>query len=286
MSNAKNLDWQTYESITKYIYESLGQRSGVKIVGYGSTCKKKGKSGVSHQIDVITSHTDGIHSYETAIECKYWKDKVNKETVMKLSETIEDTGKSKGIIVSKNGFTQDGIEYAKYRNIGLVELREFEKKDLQHSAPEMEIGTIDLNFSIIRKRPEILSINIGDNRKMDIKHEFDYLDYTVILQNETQRPFYDYVNDFRNEINSQNKKSEIITKSYKIPGSKLNNRRTDETLHLNEIIFSGNISETDLSRKVQINLVDKVWLIMKSIFDERTFTFSENGLIIEHKKRE
>lgn len=64
MSIANKLDWKTYESITKYIYETLGKQSGVKIKDFGSSCKAIGKSGVSHQIDVITSYTDGIHTYE------------------------------------------------------------------------------------------------------------------------------------------------------------------------------------------------------------------------------
>jgi hypothetical protein len=56
---------------------------------------------------------------------------------VKLSEIIEDTGINKGVIVSKNGFTQDGVDYAKYRNIGLVELREIEDKDLDGKRPEL-----------------------------------------------------------------------------------------------------------------------------------------------------
>lgn len=111
MSIANKLDWKTYESITKYIYETLGKQSGVTIKGYGSTCKVIGKSGLSHQVDVITSHTDGSHTYETAIECKYRKEKVNKDVVMKLVQILEDTGISKGIIVSKSGFTRDGIQF-------------------------------------------------------------------------------------------------------------------------------------------------------------------------------
>jgi hypothetical protein len=65
MSQEKNLDWKTYESITKYIYETLGREFGVKIEGHGSKCKVHGKSGDEHQIDVLTSHSDGIHIYLT-----------------------------------------------------------------------------------------------------------------------------------------------------------------------------------------------------------------------------
>src|SRR5690606_24149529 len=98
MSLANTLDWKTYESITKYIYETLGKQSGVTIKGYGNDCKVTGKSGLSHQIDVITSHTDGSHTYETAIECKCRKEKVNKDVVMKLLQILEDTSIMKGII--------------------------------------------------------------------------------------------------------------------------------------------------------------------------------------------
>lgn len=50
---------------------------------------------------------------------------------MKLSEIIGDAGIHKGVIISRSGFTQDGIEFAKHKNIGLVELREIEENDLE-----------------------------------------------------------------------------------------------------------------------------------------------------------
>jgi hypothetical protein len=119
MTKAHSLDWKKYEAIAKYIYETLGKQSGVKIKGYGSNCWVTGKSGVAHQIDILATHSDGIHEYQTAIECKYWKEKINKDIVMKVYDITEDAGLNKGVIVSRSGFTQDGIEYAKYRNIGL-----------------------------------------------------------------------------------------------------------------------------------------------------------------------
>lgn len=283
MTETSKLDWKKYEAITKYIYETLGHQAGVIVKGYGSNCKVIGKSGLSHQIDVITSHTDGGHTYETAIECKYRKEKVNKDVVMKLVQILEDTGISKGIIVSKSGFTRDGVEYAKFKDIGIVQLREHEEKDLSDTPNKMDIGTIDLNIRVRRTRPKILSIDIGENRKIDIKQEFDYFDFTVMLDNGNQIPFYTYVNDFRMEVNRLNAKAKPLTRMYKIPGSKLFNRQSKETLSLDEIIFAGQITESDDIRNLQFNIVDKVWLIMKSIFDERRFSFSENGMILEHK---
>jgi hypothetical protein len=288
MSTANTLDWKTYESITKYIYETLGKQSGITIKGYGNGCKITGKSGVNHQIDVITSHSEGSHTYETAIECKYWKKKVSKDIVivMKLVQILEDTGINKGIIVSKSGFTRDGIQYAKHTNIEIVHLREYEEKDLKGNSHQIDIATLDLNIKIHRTRPEIISIDIGDNRKIEIKDEFDYFDFTIILKNGNQVAFYDYVNDFRKQINRLNDKAKPLTGKYKIPSSKLLNRQTGEKIDLDEILFTGQLTESDEDRNLNYTIVDKVWLLMKSIFDERTFSFSESGLIMEHKKKD
>jgi len=278
------LDWKTYESITKYIYETLGKQSGVKIKGYGNSCIAIGKSGVTHQIDVLTAHSDGIHTYQTAIECKYWKDKVNKDIVMKLSETIKDTGINKGIIVCKNGFTQDGLEYAKYRNIGLVELREIEEKDLGENPREIEIADLEIRLRANITRTVILNIDIGDDRNIEIKDEFHFFNFFIKKEDESHTPLVTYINNFRKEVNLQNKMSEKVTKHYKISNGTLFNRETKESLKINGITFTGQLSEIDASRNVKFTLVDQVWLIMKSIFDERTFSFSENGAIKETKK--
>lgn len=284
MSHEKNLDWKTYESITKYIYETLGKEFGVKIKGHGNSCKVIGKSGNEHQIDVLTSHSDGIHTYLTAIECKYWKEKVNKDIVIKLSGIIEDSGIHKGIIVCKNGFTQDGINYAKYKNIELVELRELGENDLNESPKEIYIGDIELHIKTSIKRTEILNIDIGDNRNIDVKNEFDYFNFIVIREDGSPIPLFTYITEFRKDVNPGNEKTEMLTKHYQIPKGILYNRETKETLKINGITFTGQLRETGDNKNLKFRLVDKVWLIMKSIFNERTFTFTESGLIKENKK--
>lgn len=284
MSTANKLDWKKYESITKYIYETLGMQSGVTIKGYGSTCIVKGKSGVSHQIDVLTAHSDGIHTYETAIECKYWKDKVNKDIVMKVSSIIEDAGISKGVIVTKSGFTKDGVEYAKFKNIGLVELRESTDKDYESTPKEIEIATLQINLNITATRPKLLQINLGNNRNLDVQDEFDLFNYYILLRNGKRVPFYDYVTDFRLNIADQKEMDIEITKSYKLPKSHLFRRGISESIQFDEVTIIGKLTQNDYNKDLEFTLVDKVWLLMKSIFDERTFSLSENGLIIEHKK--
>jgi len=144
------MDWKQYEAVTKYIYETLGKDYGVKIVGHGNTCKVHGKSGVWHQIDVLSSHSNGVHIYKIAIECKYWDKSIDKDVIMKAAEIVEDAALSKGVIVSKLDFTQDATDYARYRNIGLVELREMKAKDWTDRPHVMILNSQRLHPEITR----------------------------------------------------------------------------------------------------------------------------------------
>lgn len=113
MSDKSELDWKEYEAITQYIYGALGAQYNIKVKAYGRDCKIKGKSGVEHQVDVLTEQFDGERPLLTAIECKYWNKKVNKDVVMKLAETMLDSDIASGIIVCKTGFTKDTVTYTK-----------------------------------------------------------------------------------------------------------------------------------------------------------------------------
>ena len=147
------MNWENYEEITSYIYEKLGEDQKVNIDCYGRNCRIKGKSGVFHQFDVVASHSIGLHNYKTAIECKYWKTKVPKDTIMKLNETISDCSVDKGVIVSKSGFTPDAINFARFCGISLVELRQPTNEDWE--------GRIkDINITMHAIVPEIYDYHI------------------------------------------------------------------------------------------------------------------------------
>ena len=117
------MNWQSYEKLVKDIYEQLGRSAGVRVESWGRLCKVEGKSGVRHQIDVLTAHSDGVHEYKTAIECKHWNKKIDKDAISKLLVILEDTKIEKGVVVSQFGFTPDARKLAEYKNISLVELR-------------------------------------------------------------------------------------------------------------------------------------------------------------------
>jgi len=271
------MDWQEYEAITKYIYETLGKEAGVKIDGHGKDCKVKGKSGVEHQIDVLTSHSDGIHIYKTAIECKYWKDTVNKDIIMKVAEIIEDAAINKGIIVSKQGFTDDAISYAKYKSIGLVELREIEEKDWE-GRPRI------LNIKTWRRRPEVTKVIIIPslfNRSEQDHERVQPEIMTVKKYDGKEISMSDYVNEFIREIHSH-PVNKVIEKKIFIPMSQLTNNQTKKTIFIDGFVMKGVLTEKNIDLKW--HPVDEIWLIMKAIFENKSFTISRKGIINEDKK--
>jgi len=285
MPRTNELDWKKYEALTKYIYETLGTQTGVKIEGFGNNCKVTGKSGVAHQIDVLTSHSDGVHSYRTAIECKYWKEKIDKTIVMQVSEIISDTGIEKGVIVSKNGFTKDGLEYARFNGIRLVELSEAGDNGSSEKPEILDIGSIIVRTSVTMRRPEILSTIIDYVEEVSIeKEEINIYHTTVILSNGTQIPFTEYTKAFQDELHHQNKPFQSITKRYEIEGGSLFNKMTNTLTKIKSVTFAGVLKKSDENSEIEFSLVDQVWFIMKSIFEGRTFKITEYGIIAENKK--
>lgn len=123
------MKWQAYEELVKDVYQELGKAAGVKIECWGPSCKIRGKSGEYHQIDVLTSHDDGIHTYRTAIECKHWNTKVSKAQVLEFAGKLDDGNIEKGVLVSSSGFTRNATTIAKTKNMSLVQLRESDASD-------------------------------------------------------------------------------------------------------------------------------------------------------------
>ena len=271
------MDWQDYERVTKNIYETLGKESGVTIECYGNNCKVEGKSGVKHQIDVLAKHSDGIHEYKTAIECKYWNNTINKDIVMKAISIIEDCGIEKGVIVAKKGFTPDAIQFAKSKNIGLAELREVRKEDYGKDLPFFEI----LNTKV--KRVEILNFSIyskeGANKGTEMAKTSEI---ALINEDRKQIPLQKLFDDFKAKLQELNA-VEPTAVDYELDGYSLSNIKTGESTLIQGISIVGLITEKEID--LGWKPLDKIWLIMKTVFEDKIITVSEKGAITESKFR-
>ncbi len=159
-SGADDIRWQDYEELVKDIYQALGRANGVTIECWGSSCRVEGPPGVYHQIDVLTSHSDGLHQYRTAISCKNWNKRVGIPIVREFAQIIDDARLNKGVIVSKMGFTAPAKVYAESKGIGLVELRRPLDKDWDGYIREIHITLMmdrteiyDVQFQLTAPKP-------------------------------------------------------------------------------------------------------------------------------------
>lgn len=64
---------------------------------------REGKSGTSHEVDVLAEKTDELLTVSVAIECKAWASPIEKDVVTKSDYVRRDLGLGHGIVVSLNG---------------------------------------------------------------------------------------------------------------------------------------------------------------------------------------
>jgi len=277
MEDQIKLDWKQYESITKYIYETLG-RNNITIEGYGKDCKIKGESGVTHQIDVLTSETDETGTFRTAIECKYLNTKVTKDTVMKLLGILIDTDIQQGIIVSKSGYTRDAQQYAKHYNILIVQLREAGKEYSEYQKP-LHLFDLGINIGITRRRPVVTNIIATDVENNIIAlHEKDQYNIFVKHENGKITNLFDEIMVFNKYLNEQDP-SVTVSKEYSHQQSLL---YFPTSVHkLKSITYTGSLTVKDSTENKVISIIDKVWMLMEKIFEQQTFVVTEGGIIVD-----
>ena len=89
---------------------------------------------------------------------------------------------------------------------------------------------------------------------------------------------------FMEEMQNREKLLQTTTLRCDMPDGILVNTKTHVSTKIKGIVFTGVLVEKDLSTTSTFTLVDQVWLIMKSIFDNRFFKISKYGIIVEDKK--
>lgn len=277
MEDQNKLDWKQYEYITKYIYQTLGGYN-ITIEGWGHNCKIKGESGVTHQIDVLTSETDETGTFRTAIECKYLNTKVTKDTVMKLSETINDANIQSGIIVSKSGFTPDAQQFAKHRNILLVQLKEA-GIDYRDNQKPLHLFDLGINIGITIRRPvvkSIIAMDIDGNQiTLDEKDQ-----YYIFVKHASGKitNLFNEIMVFKNYLNEQDP-TIIVSKEYSHQQALL---YFPTSVHkLKSITYTGSLTVKDTNERKEFSIVDRVWLLMEKIFEQQTFVLTEGGIIVD-----
>ncbi|GEM63855.1 hypothetical protein SF1_18370 [Sphingobacterium faecium NBRC 15299] len=277
MLDESALDWEEYERITKYIYQSLGANYGIKVIGYGRDNNLKGSSGVKHQIDVMTEQFLGGKRLLTAIECKYWNRKVNKDVIMKHLEIMQDLEIENGIIVCKSGFTKDTVTYAEHRGIKLVILREVEEDENEHGT-EIELGTIELKIHSTITRANITSINFG-KKAVHFDPSIGAVYYWKLHNaSGNEYPLKPLLFAYGDKVRRQNEPLKNITIDFPIDDGWLINIGEEE-IEVEKLAVTGFLLIKDSNNVKSFTLSDQVWMVMEELFDVRRLSMSKSGLI-------
>lgn len=78
-----------------------------------------GRSGASHELDVVGDKSDGLTTFRLVVECKAWSSPIDKDVVFKLSGVLSDLGAAKGVIASLSGWTVQAQQTAAQQHIEL-----------------------------------------------------------------------------------------------------------------------------------------------------------------------
>jgi len=104
--------------------------------------KKVGRSGAEHQIDVLASYRNPLHTSTLVIEAKSYDASIDKERIMKLMQIVDDIGADRGIIITTSTFTPDAIKTAEGHNIDL-----WNREHLTRLLGEMQVTAVQKGVS-------------------------------------------------------------------------------------------------------------------------------------------
>lgn len=108
-----------YELLTQGIYESVLRQDGAENVEVKHNLQVAGRSGVSHQIDVLWEFIQAGITHRVLIECKNYSSNLSLEKARNFFAVLHDVGNARGLIVTRTGFQSGVIDFCKYYGIGL-----------------------------------------------------------------------------------------------------------------------------------------------------------------------
>lgn len=114
----KLIGWEDFEYFVQKLYEddpNLTTQHNVTLTG---------KSGANRQIDVLVTQKTKMMTMVTIVECKRWKQKVNRAIIDIVSAAIDDLNANKGVVFTTSGYEEGAIEYAKFKKIDIFLVRD------------------------------------------------------------------------------------------------------------------------------------------------------------------
>jgi hypothetical protein len=115
-----------YESLTRIIFHAIlnHDRERVFNIEVKHDVDLVGKT-TTHQVDIYWEFDVGGISYTTVVQAKDWMNPVNQGELLKFKEVLNDLpGQPRGVFVTRTGYQEGALNYARAQGIILYELRE------------------------------------------------------------------------------------------------------------------------------------------------------------------
>jgi restriction system protein len=109
-------NWRAYQEEAAEFFRSLGLKASTDVTLNGVRTK--------HDVDVLVEIDVAGFTVRWIVECKHWKDAVNKLHVMALREIVSDLGADRGIILCEMGYQVGAVEAANLTNVQVTSLGE------------------------------------------------------------------------------------------------------------------------------------------------------------------
>ena len=282
-ADSQSVPWQDYEELVKDIYRVLGSDDGVTIECWGSSCRVEGPPGNYHQIDVLTSHHQGLHQYRTAISCKDWNKRVGIPIVREFAQIVDDAKLSKGVMVSRMGFTAPAKTYAESKNIDLVELRKPLDKDWEGRLKRVHI-------TLVMEQPEICDVQFrltapepdpGKEAFLGGPTSWNLLLNPIFITIPGQE-----AQAFKNLADEEwSKDPEKGEYDIQFPAGSILTAPDSPEFPADGYLIAGMNFRVKLHPPMTEELVvradDRIYMIMESVFEGRRFTITTDGEIVE-----
>jgi hypothetical protein len=110
--------WKVFEGLITEIARKTAPNAIVK-----EDVRRRGKSGVPRQLDVLIEGNLGLARVIIAVECKDHRRRICAGDVEKFAGTVQDVSATGGIMISASGFSSGAQKIARERNVQLLSYR-------------------------------------------------------------------------------------------------------------------------------------------------------------------
>lgn len=128
-----------YEKLVQSIYQSILDQETTQNIEVEHNVLVCGRSGVSHQIDVLWRFKLASVEHTVMIECKNYTSSITLEKVRNFFAVLHDMKNSNGIMVTKVGYQSGAVEFANYYGIKLKTLRKPTEHDWEGLVRNIDI---------------------------------------------------------------------------------------------------------------------------------------------------